>query len=149
MGTVHSAEDETMAKAEVTWIEREQFVGIDGSDHSVVLSTQGEGNGVGLKPADLLLIALAGCTAVDVVRIIAKGRQTLTGMKIEVQADQAPDPPWEYRSIHMHYRLKGALRSEVVERAIELSEQKYCSVSASLRPQVDITTSYEILQEAE
>lgn len=138
-----------MAQARLTWVEGEQFVGIDESNHSVVLSTQGEGNGVGMKPSDLLLIALAGCTAVDVVRIIAKGRQTLKGMKIDVRADQAPDPPWAYRSIHLHYRLAGDLSTEVVERAIELSEKKYCAVSASLRPQVEITTSYEILQEAE
>jgi putative redox protein len=138
-----------MAQAQLTWIEREQFIGVDESNHSVVLSTQGEANGVGMKPSDLLLIALAGCTAVDVVRIIAKGRQSLTGLKIDVRADQAPDPPWAYRSIHLHYRLRGTLSAEVVGRAIELSEQKYCAVSASLRPQVEITTSYEILQEAE
>jgi putative redox protein len=138
-----------MAQTQLTWVEREQFVGIDESNHSVVLSTQGEGNGVGMKPSDLLLIALAGCTAVDVVRIIAKGRQTLTEMKIVVHADQAPDPPWAYRSIHLHYRLRGTLSAELVDRAIELSDRKYCAVSASLRPQVEITTSYEILQEAE
>jgi putative redox protein len=138
-----------MAQAQLTWVEREQFVGVDESNHSVVLSTQGEGNAIGMKPSDLLLISLAGCTAVDVVRIIDKGRQTLTGMKIEVNADQAPEPPWRFRSIHMHYRLRGSLTAELVERAIELSEQKYCAVSASLRPQVDITTSYEILQEGE
>ena len=100
-------------------------------------------------PLLVAVIALAGCTAVDVVRIINKGRQTLTGLKIEVRADQEPEPPWKYQSIHLHYRLRGALTEDVVERAIELSEQKYCAVSASLRPQVEITTSYEILQEAE
>jgi putative redox protein len=138
-----------MALAQLTWVEREQFVGVDQSNHSVVLSTQGEGNAVGMKPSDLLLIALAGCTAVDVVRIINKARQTLTGLKIEVRADQEPEPPWKYKSIHLHYRLRGALMEDVVERAIELSEQKYCSVSASLKPQVEITTSYEILQDGE
>jgi putative redox protein len=137
-----------MAQAQLTWVEREQFVGIDESNHSVVLSTQGEGNAVGMKPSDLLLISLAGCTAVDVVRIIAKGRESLKGMKIEVRADQAPEPPWAFRSIHLHYRLTGSLSPELVERAIELSEKKYCGVSASLRPQVEITTSYEILHEA-
>src|SRR3990172_2824380 len=120
-----------MAHAQLTWVEREQFVGIDESNHSVVLSTQGEGNGVGMKPSDLLLLALAGCTAVDVVRIIEKGRQTLTGMKIDVSGDQAPDPPWRYRSIHLHYRLEGAVTPEIAKRAIELSDQKYCAVSAS------------------
>lgn len=138
-----------MAHAELIWVERERFVGIDESNHSVVLSTQGAGNGVGMRPSDLLLVALAGCTAVDVVRIIEKSRQTLTGLKIDVSADQAPDPPWKFRSIHMHYRLRGELRAEIVARAIELSEQKYCSVSASLRPQVEITTSFEILQASE
>jgi putative redox protein len=138
-----------MARAQLTWVEREQFVGVDESNHSVVLSTQGEGNAVGMKPSDLLLIALAGCTAVDVVRIIEKGRQTLTGLKIEVGADQDPEPPWKYQTIRLHYRLRGDLTQDVVERAIELSEQKYCAVSASLRPQVEITTSYEILQEGE
>jgi putative redox protein len=138
-----------MAMAQLTWVEGEQFVGIDSSNHSVVLSTQGEGNSVGMKPSELLLVALAGCTAVDVVRIIAKGRQTLVRLKIDVSAEQAPDPPWPFRSINLHYRLWGNLTPDTVERAIDLSERKYCSVSASLRPQVEITTSYEILHPTE
>jgi len=135
-----------MAQAHVIWVEHEQFVAIDESNHSVVVSTQDEGNAVGMKPADLLLVALAGCTAVDVVRILKKGRQKLTGLKIEVTGEQEPEPPWVFKAIHLKYRLTGSLSSEAVERAIDLSEKKYCSVSASLRPQVEITTSYEILQ---
>jgi len=135
-----------MGQAQVIWVEQEHFVGIDESNHSVVLSTQGEGNAVGMKPSDLLLVALAGCTAVDVVRILEKSRQKLTGLRIEVTGEQEPEPPWAFKTIHLKYRLRGSLSSDTVERAIDLAEKKYCSVSASLRPQVDITTSYEILQ---
>jgi putative redox protein len=86
------------------------------------------------------------CTAVDVVGILRKKRQTLTHLEIVADGEQAAEPPWAFRRIHLTYRLRGThLTSEAVARAIELSEGRYCSVSASLRPQVEITTSFEIL----
>lgn len=115
------------------------FVGIDHGNHSVVISTQGE-DAVGMKPSDLLLVALASCTAVDVTGILKKKRQDVLGLEIVVDAQQDDDPPWQFRKIHLTYRLRGrSIDPKTVERAVELAEGKYCPVAASLRPQVEIT----------
>jgi putative redox protein len=83
-----------MAKtARVTWAGRRQFVGTDGSRHSVVMSSQDEENGTGMSPSQLLLVALGGCTAYDVVDILKKKRQRLTGLEVAVTGEQEPDPP--------------------------------------------------------
>ena len=122
-----------MAKtARVKWVEKRQFVGIDSTNHSVVMSSPDDG--VGMRPSDLLLLALGGCTAYDVVEILEKKRQRLTGLEIIITSEQEPDPPWTYRKIHLQYVLRGkGLREKAVRDAIELSEQKYCSVAATLR----------------
>jgi putative redox protein len=133
-----------MSSASVKWIGGKQFVGVDSTRHSVVLSTPDEG--VGMKPSELLLVALASCTAVDVVEILAKKRAGLESLEISAEAEQEKDPPWTFRKIHLIYRLKGSTRNEKdVAQAIDLSEQKYCSVAATLRGEAEITYSYEIL----
>lgn len=132
-----------MANATVRWLTGKQFIGIDSTKHSVVLSTPDEG--IGMKPSEMLLVALASCTAVDVVEILAKKRQELTGLEIGVSAEQDSDPPWTFRKIHLTYKLTGKnLTEKAVEQAIELSEEKYCSVAATIRPTAEITYSYEI-----
>lgn len=134
-----------MGQVKVKWLEHKQFVGIDSSRHSVVLSTQDEANGVGCKPSELLLMALASCTAVDVVEILAKKRMPLTRLEIEVTGEQDPEPPWAYRKIHLLYKVSGpALTPVGVEQAIRLSEEKYCSVAATVRGVAAITWAYEI-----
>ena len=80
----------------VKWLEEKQFVGIDSTGHSVVLSSLADG--VGMKPSELLLVSLAGCTAYDVVEILAKKRQKLESLTIEVRGEQEPDPPWAYKT---------------------------------------------------
>ena len=136
------------AHTRVIWSGEGLYVGIDTNKHSVVISTQDEENRVGMKPSDLLLVALASCTAVDVVSILRKKRQTLSHLEILADGEQDAEPPWRFRRIHLTYRLRGKnLTPEAVGRAIELSESRYCSVSASLRPQVEITTSFEIRPE--
>jgi putative redox protein len=136
----------TKAQTRLVWCGEGLFVGIDTNRHSVVISTQDEENRVGMKPSDLLLVALASCTAVDVVSILRKERQPLSRLEVLADGVQDADPPWRFRTIHLTYRLRGRdLTAEGVARAIELSEGKYCSVAASLRPQVEITTSFEIL----
>lgn len=133
-----------MSSASVKWIGGKQFVGVDSTRHSVVLSTPDEG--VGMKPSELLLVALASCTAVDVVEILAKKRAGLESLEISAEAEQEKDPPWTFRKIHLTYRLKGStLNEKDVTQAIDLSEQKYCSVAATLRGEAEITYSYEIL----
>lgn len=131
--------------ATVKWIQKKQFVGIDSSHHAVILSTQDEGNGVGCKPSELLLIALASCAAVDIVTILAKKRAALSGLEIEVTGEQDAEPPWAFRKIHLIYHVCGSgLTDTVVEQAIRLSEEKYCSVAATVRGVAEITWEYRI-----
>jgi putative redox protein len=135
----------TEAHTRLIWSGDGLFVGIDTNKHSVVISTQDEDRRVGMKPSDLLLVSLAACSAVDVVAILRKKRQTLTHLEVAADGVQDPDPPWKFRKIHLTYLVEGRdLTAAAVARAIELSEGKYCSVAASLRPQVEITTSFEI-----
>ena len=137
-----------MGKATVKWIEGKQFIGIDSTNHSVVLSTPDEG--IGIKPSELLLIALASCSSVDVVEILAKKRMTLTHLEISSSAEQDQDPPWTFRKIHMHYTIGGKnLTEKAVAQAIQLSEEKYCSVAATIRATAQITTDFEILPDAD
>ncbi len=135
-----------MGTATVRWIGENKFVGIDSTNHAVVLSTPEDG--VGMKPSELLLVALAACTAVDVVRILSKKHTPLINLEIRVSGDQDADPPWTFHKIHIKYILKGkGLTNNAVEQAISLSEEKYCSVAATVRGVAEITWEYEILPE--
>ena len=135
-----------MATATVKWIGGKQFVGIDSTCHSVVLSTADEG--VGVKPSELLLIAAASCSAVDVVDILGKKKLHLTHFEISATGEQDKDPPWTYRKIRIHYRLAGPdLTEKAVAQAIELSHTKYCSVTTTLRGTAEISTDFEIVEE--
>jgi putative redox protein len=133
--TVHST---------VRWLNERHFVGIDSDRHSVVLS--GQKDAVGVKPSQMLLIALASCSAVDVVEILEKKRKKLSGLEVRVSAEQDSDPPWTYRKIHLDYRIRGeGLTEKAVEQSIRLSQEKYCSVAATIRGVAEITTDYKII----
>lgn len=132
----------------VHWLSGKRFVGIDSTNHSVVLSSKDEG--VGVRPSDMLLIALASCTAVDMVEILTKKRMPLDSMEIITTGEQDADPPWTFRKIHLKYRLSGqGLTDKAVEQAIQLSEEKYCSVAATVRATAAITTEFEIICQEE
>ena len=136
-----------MGTATVKWIEGKQFIGVDSTNHSVVLSTPSEG--IGIKPSDLLLIAVASCSAVDVVEILEKKRMTLTHLEISSSGEQDQNPPWTFRKIHMHFKIGGKnLTEKAVAQAIQLSEEKYCSVAATIRATAEIITDFEILEES-
>lgn len=136
-----------MGTARIKWLEKFQFVGVDSTRHSVVLSAPDEANNIGMKPSDLLLVALGGCTAYDVVNILTRKRQALTGLEIEVSGEQQPNPPWKFTRIHLTYRLRGrGLDEKAVRDAIELSKNRYCSVGASLSETTEVTYDY-ILEE--
>lgn len=137
-----------MAHASITWIRGKQFIGTDSTNHSVVISSADEG--IGMKPAELMLSALGSCTAYDVVGILEKKRAHLTGLTITVTAEQEADPPWTFRKFHIHYVVTGVgLRDKDVASAIELSESKYCSVAATLRHAATITYDYEIVEQGQ
>ena len=137
-----------MSSTTVQWLSGKRFVGIDSTNHSVVLSSKDEG--IGVKPSDMLLIALASCTAVDVVEILAKKRMPLDSLEIITNGEQDADPPWTFRKIHLKYRISGqGLTEKAVEQAIQLSEEKYCSVAATIRGVAEITTEFEIIKEGD
>ena len=128
----------------VRWIGERHFVGVDSGNHSVVLS--GQADGIGVKPSEMLLVALAGCSAVDVVEILEKKRLKLEKFEVVITGERDPDPPWPYRKIHVAYRLAGdGLTDKAVTQAITLSLEKYCSVAATVRGVAQITTAHEIL----
>lgn len=138
-----------MAEVLVKWVEKRQFVGIDSTRHSVVISGTGPEDGVGVKPAELLLIGLGACSAFDVLDILGKKRQAVTGLEVRVHGEQDPNPPWAFRRIHVHYRVRGRdLSPKAVEDAVRLSEEKYCSVSATVRGVAQITHSIELVEES-
>jgi len=133
-----------MSSAAVRWVGGKRFIGIDSTKHSVVLSTPDEG--VGMKPSEMLLVALASCTSVDVVEIMAKRRTPLTMLEVGVSAEQDNDPPWAFRKIHLHYRMAGAgVTEDSAKIAIKLSEEKYCSVAATVRGVAEITWDFELV----
>jgi putative redox protein len=135
------------AKTVLRWVPGgKNFVSTDSTGHSVIMSTPDENTG--MKPSELILSALAGCASVDVVEILAKKHTPLTHMEVEVSAEQDADPPWTFRKIHLLFRLKGkGLTEKNVKQAINLSEEKYCSVAASLRGVVEITSSFIIIED--
>ena len=132
-------------QTKLSWVPgTKTYVSTDSTGHSVVLSTPKDKTG--MKPSELLLSALAGCTSVDVVTILEKKQTPLTSLEVIVSSEQDADPPWTFRKIHLLFRVKGiGLTKKNVSQAIDLSEEKYCSVAASLRGVVEITTSFEIL----
>ena len=133
-----------MATATVRWLNERNFVGVDSTGHSVVLS--GQKDGIGVSPSQMLLVALAACSSVDVVEILEKKRKTLHLLEVTATGEQDLEPPWTYRKIHVKYRLGGKnLNPKAVEQAIRLSQEKYCSVAATIRGKAQITTEYEIV----
>jgi putative redox protein len=132
-----------MARANVKWIGGKKFVGVDSTNHSVVLSSPDDG--IGMKPSELMLVALASCTSVDVVEILGKKKLDLRGLEVEVSAEQDKEPPWAFRKIHLNYLISGSgISNKDTEQAIQLSQDKYCSVAATLRGVAQITWDYMI-----
>lgn len=133
-----------MVTTKVHWLKDNHFVGIDSNNHSVVLS--GQKDAIGISPSETLLIALASCSAVDVVEILKKKRKQLTMLEVSASGERDPNPPWAYRKIHVTYRLAGqGLTDKAVEQAIKLSQEKYCSVAATVSGVAELSWEYEIV----
>jgi putative redox protein len=111
---------------------------------SVDLASGLDKPGNGATPMELLAVALGGCTAMDVVSILVKMRQPLESFSVEVSGERAEEHPKRFTSLEVVYRLKGDLDERKVERAISLSEERYCSVEATLKPSVPITSRFVI-----
>ena len=131
-------------KATVRYAGDDFFVAVPPSGHSLTLDMKGERSS-GASPLELLLVALGGCTAADVVSILRKKRETITDYRVEVRAERREEYPKSFRRMEVHHILYGrGLTDKSVADAIKLSDEKYCGVSATLRPTAEIVTSYEI-----
>jgi putative redox protein len=135
-----------MSDTQVTWVEGMQFVA-ESAGHAVVIDgAPGFGRGTAIPSMRLLLVGTAGCSAMDVVHILKnRMRRDLTGLRVEVSAEQAEEHPKVYTRIELRYLLQGrGLREKDVERAIELSNTKFCSAAIMMAKTAEIVTSYQI-----
>jgi putative redox protein len=131
----------------VRWTDGMQFVGESGSGHSLVIDGAPEvgGRNSGMRPMEMVMLAAGGCTAMDVVFMLRRGRQPLEGCWIEVEGNRVEEIPKVFDKIHLHYVLVGeGLNEKQVARAVEMSAEKYCSVSHMLKAAVEISYDYEI-----
>ncbi len=136
-----------MSEVKVTWVEKQQFVGTDSGKHSIVMSAHNEENATGSKPSDLLLLAVGGCASVDLVDILHKQRQKVHGVQVSVGGEQLPEAPWTFTKIHIEFTVRGQdLAAPAVERAIDLSVNKYCSVASTVKAAAPITTSFKLVE---
>lgn len=134
-------------KARAKLIEGMAFLGEAGSGHTVVMDGSPEygGRNIGIRPMELLLVGLAGCTAFDVVNILRRGRENVADCVVEVSAERAAEDPKVFTAIHLDYLVKGRNLSEAkVERAITLSKEKYCSASIMLGETAKITHAWKV-----
>ena len=138
-------------KARVKLVDGMMFVGESGSGHAVVMDGAPEygGRNLGIRPMEMLLIGLGGCTAFDVVQILRKGREQVSDCEVEVMAERAETDPKVFTKIHVAYRVRGRnLAPAKVERASQLSKEKYGSASIMLGAVAEITHSWTALDEA-
>lgn len=137
-----------MQTASIQWIGEERFVATSPSGHAITIDSDRASNKAP-GPMDLVLMALGTCTATDVVSILKKKRQKLESLEVICSGERAAEPPKVWVKLEVLYRLRGVLDEAAVKRAIELSEQKYCSVSAMLQKTATLTWRHEILPPAE
>jgi len=133
-----------MQTANVKWIGGQQFVALSPSGHALAMDSDRQSN-TGPGPMELLLMALGACTATDIVIILEKKRQKLQSLEVICSGERAADPPQVWTKLEILFRLRGKLEESSVQRAIQLSEEKYCSVSATLKKSAELSWRYEIL----
>lgn len=137
-------------KARIKWVQDATFVGESGSGHAVVMDGPPEhgGRNLGIRPMEMLLLGMGGCTSFDVVNILKKARQPISDCYAELYAERAESEPKVFTHIHVHFVVTGkGLSEKHVKRAVELSAEKYCSASIMLsNGGVEITHDYEVLE---
>lgn len=137
-------------KARVKWVEQVSFLGETESNHAVLMdgSPAAGGRNLGPRPMEMLLLGAGGCTSFDVISILKKSRQKISDCYVELQAERADTDPKVFTKIHMHFVVTGkSVKPEVVEKAIKLSAEKYCSASIMLGQTAAITHDFEVLEE--
>jgi putative redox protein len=133
-----------MQTATVRWTGEQKFIAVSPSGHTLAMDSDRNSN-TGPGPMELLLMALGACTASDIVIILGKKRQKLASLEVICSGERAPEPPQVWTRLEILFRLSGKLEESGVKQAIQLSEEKYCSVSATLRKSAELTWRYEIL----
>ena len=137
-------------KARVQWLDGRAFVGESGSGHAVVMdgAPDAGGRNIGVRPMEMLLLGLGGCTAFDIVMILERMREKVTGLDIALEAERAGEDPKVFTHVKMIYKVTGRnLKPANVERAVNLSAEKYCSASAMFEKTAKIEHSFEIIEE--
>ncbi|WP_395688506.1 OsmC family protein [Aestuariivirga sp.] len=137
-------------KARVQWLDGRAFVGESGSGHAVVMdgAPDAGGRNIGVRPMEMLLLGLGGCTAFDIVMILERMREQVTGLDIALEGERATEDPKVFTHVKMIYKVKGrGLKPANVERAVSLSAEKYCSASAMFEKTAKIEHSFEIIEE--
>jgi len=135
-------------RSRVRWLGDAMFVAEAGSGHCVVLDgpLEAGGHNLGVRPMEMLLMGMGGCTAFDVVHILRKGRHAVLDCEAVLEAERAEKPPKVFTKIHVHFVVKGrGLSEDGVRRAISLSAEKYCSASLMLAKAVEITHDFELI----
>lgn len=138
-------------KARVKWVEGMAFMAESASGHALIMDGAPDigGRNLGPRPMEMVLMGAGGCTSIDVVMILQKSRQDVTDCQVELTAERAEDHPKVFTKIHFHFIVKGRkLKPEVVERAINLSAEKYCSATIMLAKTAAVTHDYEIVEVA-
>ncbi len=136
-------------KARVKWIEGALMLGESPSGHAVVMDGPEEhgGRNLGVRPMEMLLLGMGGCSEFDVVHILKKSRQEVIACEVELTAERAETEPKVFTRIHAHFRVAGrGLTEKAVERAVKLSAEKYCSASIMLGAMAEISHSFEVLE---
>jgi putative redox protein len=132
----------------IKWAGARMMLGVDsrGATIPIGFNRDADPTWSAVKPSDLLLLAAASCSAYDVVEILQKQREPLDGLDIQCTGEQITEQPYNFISVHLKYLIKGAVDPKKVERAIKLSEDKYCSVLATLRPSLQISSEFEVIE---
>lgn len=136
-------------KTRVKWVEGVAFMAEADSGHALMMDGSPDigGRNLGPRPMELLLMGAGGCTSVDVIMILQKSRQAVTDCEVAIEAERADDHPKVFTKIHMHFTVRGkGLKPEIVERAIKLSAEKYCSASIMLGKTAEMTHDFEIIE---
>ncbi len=137
-------------KARIKWVEDVTFLGEAGSGHALVMDGPPESGGrnLGPRPMEMLLLGMGGCTAFDVIMILKKARQPVTDCVVELSAERAEQAPKVFTRIHVHFVVTGqGLAEKQVERAVQLSAEKYCSASIMLGKAAEISHDFEIRED--
>ena len=134
-------------QARIKWVENAAFLAETGSGHALVVDGPEEigGRNLGPRPMELMLLSVGSCSAVDIVHILKKARQPVSGCEVAVNGERAETDPKVFTKIHLHFSVSGkGLSENQVKRAVELSAEKYCSASIMLRQAAEVTHAFEI-----